>query len=353
MRIVHVNLAKGFRGGERQTVVLIRELEKLAQEQVLVCRAGSPMIDELVGHRCQVVSVTKPRLSAIYNSALSTNKETLIHAHEAKASQWAYLYYLKTRTPYIITRRIHKTPSSRFFTKNVYKSALSIIPISSSVSSTMTTYLTKIGAKQNISSVIPSSYANLPVENTSPRLRDQFPDKFLIGHTAALSFAQKGQDVIIEAARTLEHQYPQLKFVLIGDGEDREVLERSARDLGNIAFLGFRTDIGDLLSSLDVFIFPSRHEGLGSSLLDALYFNLPIIASNIPGVTDVIRNEENGLLINPSDPASLRVAIERLYKDSELRNKLIERAGVSIAKFKPEAMAKSYLSHYLSCADWT
>jgi len=348
VRIIHVNLAKGFRGGERQTVLLIQELEKMGVNQALVCRKGSPMIVELARCKCQIHTIKRPLVSVFLSLRILIKPETLIHAHEAKASQWAYLQNLITKTPYIITRRIQKRPGNSWFTKRVYKTALAVVSISSSIASTMTDYLTYVGATRTESKVIPSACAEYPKDDLTDSLRDQFPGKFMIGHIGALSIAEKGQDIIVESARKLEVAYPRLQFILIGEGKDRAILESEAKGLKNISFLGFRSNIGDFLSSLDAFVFPSRHEGLGSSLLDALSFKLPIIASDIPGITDIIRNGENGLLIKPADSDALCTAIEQLYTDEALRAKLIAGTGEALSGFRPKEVAKKISELYRS-----
>ncbi|OED44616.1 hypothetical protein AB833_01095 [Chromatiales bacterium (ex Bugula neritina AB1)] len=348
MRIVHVNLSKGFRGGERQTVELARALSNAGIDQVVVCREESPMIAELSSCQCQIHIVKNTLLSAFQPPLAPFYGNTLIHAHETRASQWAYLHNLKTNTPYLITRRIQKRPSTRWFTRKIYMTASSIVSISSSVASTMSSYLTDIGAEQTSSNVIPDTISELPASASANSLRDQFPGKFLIGHVGALSIAEKGQDLIIAAARELEADYPQLKFILIGDGKDHQQLKSRAAGLGNIVFLGFRTDIGNLLAGLDTFIFPSRHEGLGSSLLDALSFDLPIIASDIPGITDIIRDRENGLLVSPADSTGLCSAIKQLYNDSALRARLAGNARESLRNFRPKIVAEQYLGIYRS-----
>lgn len=351
MRIIHVNLAKGFRGGERQTVILIQALEALEAlgvEQSLVCRKGSPMIAELVGSACQIQAVNRPLLSAFIFKGLTSPGQALVHAHEAKASQWAFLFRLIRKVPYIITRRIQKRPSNSVLTKLVYQSADAVVAISTSVARTMSLYLQSVHSRSTEFPVIPDASAQFSVSSSNCPLRELFPDKYIIGHIGALSIAEKGQDLIIQAARLLEDELPEVQFVLIGEGKDRAELESLSDDLSNIELMGFREDIGESLSAMDTFVFPSRHEGLGSSLLDALSFQLPIVAADIPGITDIIRDRENGLLIPKGNPESLAKAITELYKNKPLRDSLRANTLVSLQPFLPVEIASSYVGLYKS-----
>lgn len=346
VRVIHVNLAKGFRGGERQTAALIKALDESASEQVLVCRKSSPIIAALGDVRCKIHCVRRARTSAFFCAKLAATHPVVVHAHEAKASVWAWIFKKVSGAPYVITRRIQKRPGNSFLTRSVYGSSSYVVPISDSVSATMSDYLKSIGSFDNLAPVVPDSVTLTANENKRKELRERHPGKFIVGHIGELSTEEKGQDLIVAAARSLQTSNSNLHFVLIGDGPDRPRLESMCAGLSNIEFLGFRSDIAELLSQLDAFVFPSRHEGLGSSLLDALQFEIPVIASRIPGITDVIRDRDNGLLVTPDDPDQLEAAITELYSNPSLRAQLREHSRPSLERFEPKLIAEAYRKLY-------
>ena len=116
--------------------------------------------------------------------------------------------------------------------------------------------------------------------------------KFLVGHVGALDNGQKGQEFIIAAARELERSHPDVHFMLVGGGDDEAMLRSAAAGLSNLTFTGFVDNVGDYLAAFDVFILPSNREGIGSILLDAMEQGLPVIASRVGGVPDIVHRPE-------------------------------------------------------------
>jgi glycosyltransferase involved in cell wall biosynthesis len=139
--------------------------------------------------------------------------------------------------------------------------------------------------------------------------------------TVARLDEQKGQRYLLEAAA----QVPQARFVLAGDGPLRTSLEAQARSLGleqRVKFLGYRSDIPDLLAGCDVFVLPSLYEGLPLSILEAMSAGKPVIATQIGGTDEAVIPNETGLLIPPADPAALAAAIRKLLDDRPFARRL-------------------------------
>jgi glycosyltransferase involved in cell wall biosynthesis len=141
---------------------------------------------------------------------------------------------------------------------------------------------------------------------------------------------QKGQQDLIAAVALLAPQRPKLVVLIVGrKGNATEVLKESvnARGLTDvITFLGHREDVGDLLAAADVFVFPSLFEGLGGAVIEAEALGLPIVASDLPVLREVVEDEQNGILTPAEDPAALAAAIERLLEDDRERALFGERS---------------------------
>jgi glycosyltransferase involved in cell wall biosynthesis len=135
--------------------------------------------------------------------------------------------------------------------------------------------------------------------------------------TVARLDRQKGHSYLLAAAA----QVPDALFVLAGDGPERASLEAAARAAGlehRVIFLGYRSDIPDLLASSDLFVLPSLFEGLPLSILEAMAAGRPVIASAIGGNDEAVVHGGTGLLVPPADPDALAQAIRLLLSDASL-----------------------------------
>lgn len=134
---------------------------------------------------------------------------------------------------------------------------------------------------------------------------------FLLVTNVARLVPQKAQHHLLEAARVVIAARPDVRFLLVGDGPLRSTLEAQvARGLGGkVIFAGSRSDIPDVLAATDVFALSSLWEGLPLTLIEALAAGCPVVATNVGGVPQVIRDGVTGLLVPPANPAALAAAI--------------------------------------------
>jgi glycosyltransferase involved in cell wall biosynthesis len=134
--------------------------------------------------------------------------------------------------------------------------------------------------------------------------------------------------------------------MLVGGGDDEAMLRERVGDLPNVTFYGFVDNVGDYLAAFDLFILPSNKEGIGGILLDAMDQSLPVIASRVGGLPEIVRDGDNGLLIEPRSPEQLQVAILRAYENPELCARLGQSGRAFASKFTAAAMAEQYLQLY-------
>jgi len=149
------------------------------------------------------------------------------------------------------------------------------------------------------------------------------PDDLAVLALGRLS-PEKGQDVLLEAFSRLpadEHRH----LLLAGDGALRPVLERRAAALGErVRLLGWRDDPWALLGAADVFVLPSRREGLPIALLEALAVGLPVVATHVGAVGEVLAGGACGHLVEPDDAAALAAALAEVLGDGKVRARLGE-----------------------------
>jgi glycosyltransferase involved in cell wall biosynthesis len=251
---------------------------------------------------------------------------------------------LLSGTPYLITRRVNNPIREHWFAHKAYRGAVCVAAVAPQVAEIVRAYDASIRV-----CVVHSGSSALPVDaSKSAAIRASFAGKFVVGHIGALDNNQKGQEFIIAAARELAVSHPEVLFMLVGGGADEGMLKAAAAGLPNITFTGFVDNVGDYLAAFDLFILPSNREGIGSILFDAMEQGLPVVASRVGGVPDIVHHRENGLLIDPASPAQLRDAILLLKADPALRRVYGQRGKEFAKDFTGEAMWRKYLALYES-----
>jgi len=166
-------------------------------------------------------------------------------------------------------------------------------------------------------------------------------DTFVIGHMGAFT-AEKGQEVAIAAARLL----PRTKFILAGEGPRLADLRRGAPS--NVSFPGFLDDRAAFFASLDLFVMPSRSEAWGLAALEAMAHGVPVIASDIGGLREIVEAGRSGWLFPAGDAAALASAIKQACADPALLRKLAGAARKRAAHFSIEKMAEQTERFYRS-----
>jgi len=190
--------------------------------------------------------------------------------------------------------------------------------------------------------------AIVPVEPASPAELESFrreqavPAGARVVGTLTRFREEKGVQDLLSAFREVRDRAPDVHLVLWGDGPDRAALEEQARRLGladSVSFAGFRYDAPRFLPLLDCFVLPSRSEGLGYAVLEAMVAGRPIVATRVGGVPELVRDGEEALLVAARDPAALAAAVLRVLSDPELALGLAGRAHRASARYDVEAYA--------------
>ncbi len=334
--VCHINLARGFRGGERQTELLIRELSARGVAQRLVARTGESLISRLAGVPGLERIASRGTLSAVSG----IGRPDLIHIHEGRSLRSGWLNSLFTRTPYLITRRVLSVPRRHGVNRRMYGRAAAVVALSDAVGQALRELDPMIEYR-----VIPSATSDLR-PSPDPGLSECWGGGFVVGHIGALDDADKGQRQIIEVARRLRDFRPELRFVLVGRGPDEAVLRRMAEGVPGVVFAGHSDQVADCLAAFDLFLFPSRREGLGSILLDAMAAGLPVVATRVGGIPELIEDGCNGRLVEAGDVDGLAQAVAHLARDPAARARMGEANRQRAAEFSAGVMAERYLGLY-------
>lgn len=180
-------------------------------------------------------------------------------------------------------------------------------------------------------------------------LAPSLKSKFWIGTLAELHTV-KGLDVLIRAYKEIASAFPETILALFGEGEERTTLETLVRESGlegRVKFFGHVKDGASYLTAFDILVQPSRSEALAYSVLEAGCAKLPVVATKVGGIPEVVKDGESGLLVPPNDALQLRAALIRLLQNDALRARLGEALHSSTCQhFSIERMAEETFALY-------
>lgn len=189
------------------------------------------------------------------------------------------------------------------------------------------------------------------------RIREKYnfeSDEILIGHISNIR-SMKGHEEVLEAAQKIVAINPKVKFVFVGRDDSKGKIpalaaEKKLRDY--VWFLGFHQNPEEILAAIDIFILPSHWEGFPTSVLEAMLYRKPVIASNVGGIPEMIDDGVDGILIPPKNPEALAEALLKMLSDPDFADMLGENARrKALEKFRLKDMIEKIQNAYLSALD--
>lgn len=208
------------------------------------------------------------------------------------------------------------------------------------VSEGIKNHLVSQGAKPETISVVYNGYDVQGRACERPSEGRGYP---VIGTVARLS-PLKGIDDAIRAVAQLKADFPKISYLVVGDGvamADLKVLAAEMDVADRVQFIGYRQDIETFLSQMDLFVFPSLKEGMGLALVEAMAQRLPVVATNIGGIPEVV-TPACGILVPAKSPSELAEAVGRVLSDEALRESMSAAAlARATSVFSVEAMLRA------------
>jgi glycosyltransferase involved in cell wall biosynthesis len=354
MRTLLVDLGRDYRGGQDQALQLVKGLKGQGHTPELIAIRGSLLVQRAQRAGISVHPVDKRwRIFAaafVIRQLLSGRSIEIVHANEPHALTAAWLARAHHRVPLVAARRVIFPLSKSALAQRRYRAAEKIVAVSECVSSA----LAHSGIEPGKIAVIPDG---VPLENSvsqadRERARQTFgiePDVLVIGSVGALT-PDKGQEILIRAFARIRLRFPDCQLLLPGDGPCRAKLAAVVQDLdldGAVHFPGFVEDVGRVYAAIDLFAFLAQAEALGTSLLIAMSYGLPIVAAARGGIPEVVEHEKNGLLLKDSTPEAVASAVERLLEDRKAAAHLGSAAKETIhSRFSREIMVSQTLKLY-------
>ncbi len=344
-RVVHVDSGTSWRGGQRQALLLATGLRDRGHEPMLIGVPHSPLVDRA---RAAGLAVAATTMRADWDilaarkirARVSAWNADLVHAHDARAHALSMLALLgRTRVPLIVTRRVPFTPRSA---RLKYGERIArFIAVSPAVRDAMVSG----GIDEQRIDVVHSGIA-LPTGTVTPRdwraERGWTDEVVLLGVVGAMT-AEKGIDMLEEIGNLIPPDVRSKARIIMLGGD----VSGPAAFAGIPAWrAGFVADIAPAVAGFDVLVHPSRAEGLGTAVLDAMAVGVPPLAFGVGGLTDVIEDGTSGILVPPGDTAAFARECTRLILDRQLRQRLGKAATVRAQSFDAAEMTKGVEAVY-------
>lgn len=199
---------------------------------------------------------------------------------------------------------------------------------------------------------IPVIYNGINLLKCQPKMNYEVIDNFKILHIGRFMDV-KNHEMMLKTFLILLKRYPNIQLNFVGEGDLLSEIRNMAIKLGidkKVIFWGMQPNVYSYLHDADLFILPSKFEGLPMTLIEAMGTGLPIIASAVGGIPDMLKDEESALLIQPNINELVK-AVERLYQKKDLRYKLGKAAIKRASDFSADTMAQKYMNLYLKERD--
>ncbi len=349
-----VDLETEWRGGQNQALLLLKGLCERGHAPELIAAEGSSL-----SHRASKAGIFVHKVSrgllrlpaaAKIATLLRDGRIQLVHANEAHGLTAAWFAGVQRHVPFVVSRRVGYPIGKSAIARARYNSASCILANSQWVA----VQAAASGAKKEKLRVV---YEGVAIRNrTTPEQRrvararwgiaDDGP---LLGCVAVL-LPDKGQEFLIGALAELRKEYPNARLLLAGEGSYRPALERLAKSLDlltSVIFAGFVKDIESVYEALDIFLFPALFEGLGTSLLAAMGYAIPSVASRRCAFPEIIENEKSGLLVEEPDAQLILAAVKKLLIDPQIARELGEQGRNQVElKFSVDRMVDETIKVY-------
>ena len=327
-RVLYLDSSEGiFGGGQISLLELLAHVDRGKYHPLVYVGEKGRLEEELVklGIECQILAmpaVRRMNLLSFFRGMREIFKYarrkgvTLIHSNTSRASLYAGPVAKMLGIPLIWQVRIPHP--DRFLDRLIFPLSPRIITVSQAVKNRFDRF-----KKDKVNTI----YNGVDTKKFSPGpapddIKARFGiagDEVVIGTVGRLS-PEKGLEHLIAGLGKLVGEYPQLKILFVGNGNDayRLTLQKKAEELQvrpNIIFVGFWKDIPQIMRVLDIFCLPSLTEGFNRSLLEAMACAVPLVATDVGGNSELVQDKQNGLLVPPGSPDALASAIKELLKD--------------------------------------
>ena len=353
LRIVHMVSSLQVGGMEQFVLRIANEQLRRGHKVAVIGLQGGPLLEQAQSLGLQAMALNGlrriPRLIRVTRHLIRLRPD-VVHVHNSSPLPYALLSKMRGRARVIMTRH-GLTERIPLASSRQLRYTDAVVAVSEAAAVALKRSRPDCADKIT---VIPNG-----VESAKPlRSRREVRASLglgdeLVGVIVARVDNAKGHSTLLRALALLQEQDIRLTMLVVGDGPERSRVESLAQHLelgcDRVRFLGFRSDVSDLLGAADLFVLPSLTEGMPISVLEAMAQALPIVATSVGGIPELIAEPHQGILIPVNDPAALSNALIRLASDPLLRCNM---GGAACRRarehFSFEEMARKYEALYMS-----
>ena len=357
-KILHIFSSRTIGGAEKATLFLADSLQKSGETQNFIAAPADSFLFEQAVRKNLTAFPFKAKNSfdpfAVSNLVriIKKNNIDIIHAHQGKLYWTALIARLFCPKVKVVLHRRQDTRHS-FFSRKHYKFSDAVITVSKAVAGGLIKY-EKVAPEK-----IKVVYNGVNFEKFS--LNTDFSDivkeyylewKTVVGTVGAVvDLKGKGQIFLIEAAKILRSDFPNLCYLIVGAGNGLEDLKQYAKNIGVddiVCFTGYQEQVQKFVSAMDIFCLLSWDtEGMPNVLIEAQALKKPVIATNIGGIPEAFIDSVTGIMVEPSNVSQTAKAIRELVKDSDKAKRMGENGRKFVEeKFTIEKMVSDVLDVY-------
>jgi len=332
LSVLHVDTAAGWRGGQNQVLLTAAGMAARGHATAIACRRDGPLAERaaeagLVVHALPFRGDLWPPAVVALARLLRRERPRALVLHDPHAVSAALVAARLGWRPLLVAVRRVDFPLRSALSRAKYGACDRVVVVSRA-----------IGAVVERGGIAASKlrlvYEGVPDRAPAPGGREALAalgvptGAAVVGNVAALT-GHKDHATLVDAMALARARVPGAWLVILGEGELRGALEAQVRERGlgdRVLFAGFRGDLDRLLPAFSLFCLSSRLEGLGTSLLDAMAFGLPVVATAAGGIPEAVEDGVTGRVVPPRDPAALADALVSVLGD-EPRRRALGAAG--------------------------
>ena len=352
MNVLHLSSAQSWRGGEQQLLYLIKGLNENKVSNHLLCPVDAPLAQYPLNDLCYLHTYRKLSsfnpIASIQLLLLTQKKHIdIVHVHDSHAHNYAITAAsLGMKCPIIISRKVDFPTRSK--NKYNHQSIKAIICVSDHVKSILEPIIDDKRKLHVVHDAIdPGKRTNKKIN-----LRGQYSipeDHTLIANISALA-DHKDYPTFLRTARHFDQSSLKCTFMIIGaDAGEKEKLFSLWEEMKietPVIFTGFLPEAHPGLNEIDIFLFTSKEEGMGSTLLDAMLYEVPIVCTDAGGIKELITHQFNGLMTSVGNDRQLAEYIQSIIENRRLANQLTQNALTFIATHTYKDLADKTLNIY-------
>lgn len=334
-KILQITCRSDYGGGPEHLKHLISGLNSVF-EFVIAAPADEPYFEIFQKYGlCIEIQHRKFSVRSLISLLKTVNKHKIdiIHSHGKGAGIYSRILGLMTGKPVVHTfhgfHYTHLNPLYRWFYLMVEKLFAYATDVFINVSESEKNSCLTAGIVSNDRIVVVLNGVQIPTFR-----KRALTKKVTTFVNVSRLVREKGMDVLLDIVKALSQKYQDFRMLIIGDGPERVSLERKVCGLGigqYVSFLGFRHDVSTLLEQADIYITASRGEGMPLTVLEAMAASLPVVASNVVGIVDLVVHGKNGFLFNIDKPNEAAGYLLKLINDYALYESMSENAYQTVS----------------------